>query len=61
MTNRKSYRVAVDGCDDSTYVDVLLTEREAALVRQIAEAVTEASSYGCMPTMTLIDPVEAAA
>jgi hypothetical protein len=49
----QSWRISVDGCDDSTTVEMDLTEAEAAVVERVARAITEESSYGCMPTMTL--------
>jgi hypothetical protein len=49
------YRIKVSGCDDSTYINRDLTEQEYAFLVSIAADITEASTYGCMPTMTLID------
>lgn len=47
------YSVVVSGCDDSTEVEVELTDTEAATVRRIAGLVTEASEYGCQPVMRI--------
>jgi len=45
------HEIRVSGCDDSTSIRCKLSESEAATVRAVAEAITEASTYGCMPTM----------
>lgn len=47
------YKVSVDGCDDSTEVEIEFTDAEAETVKRVAEAITEESQSGCMPTMTL--------
>ena len=47
----KKYRIAVYGCDDSTIIEKELTEEELKVFQSVAEEVTEASEYDCMPTM----------
>ena len=47
------YEIAVHGCDDSTYITIELNNDEADLLYRIAQAVTDASEYGCMPTMKI--------
>lgn len=47
------YVIQVVGCDESTSVVMNLAEGEAELVRLVAEAITKASEYGCMPTMSI--------
>lgn len=54
----KKYKVCVDGCDDSTSIEIELTDEQAETVRNVAERITEASTYGCMPKMS-IDEVKA--
>ena len=49
----KTYKISVDGCDDSTEIEMELTGAEWALVKWIAQKITEASTYGCMPTMEI--------
>lgn len=48
-----AYRIRASGCDDSTHVDLDLTDDEAAAVRKVAEAITEASQFGCMPVLSI--------
>lgn len=48
-----TYSVIVSGCDDSTIVDIELTDVEAATVRRLADLVTAASGYGCQPVMRI--------
>ncbi len=49
----KTYKIGVHGCDDSTEIEMELTETEWTLVRRIARKITETSTYGCMPTMEI--------
>lgn len=49
----KTYTIAVHGCDDSTFIEKELTDEEAQIIQEVANAITEASFYGCMPTMTI--------
>lgn len=49
----KKYRVEVYGCDDSTSVEEELTDREYDFLKRIADNITNASEYGCMPTMNI--------
>lgn len=48
---KKKYRISVHGCDDSTIIEKELTEDELKTIESVAAEVTEASRYGCMPTM----------
>ena len=48
---KKMYEIAVHGCDDSTTIKQELTFEEYELLKEIAEKITNTSSYGCMPTM----------
>lgn len=49
----KRYTISVDGCDDSSIFDLMLTDEQAETARLIAEACTNTSTYRCMPTMTV--------
>lgn len=51
------YRIAVMGCDDSTYVSKELTDEQFKFLSEIADAITKASTYGCMPTMK-VEPMK---
>lgn len=56
----KSYLISVIGCDDDTTFYMQLTDREAKLVKLLAEKCTEASTYTCMPTMMIQEQEEQA-
>lgn len=45
------YAITVSGCDDSTTVEMPLTDAGAEALLRAAEAITEASEYPCMPKM----------
>jgi hypothetical protein len=53
------HTITVSGCDDSTTVVLPLTAVEAAVVRRVAEAISDASEFGCMPTMSVTPDGEA--
>lgn len=48
---KKTYVITVEGCDDSTRIEYALTETQAKLLKDIAEKITKASTYTCMPCM----------
>lgn len=46
------YKITVYGCDDSTTVlKVIDSEEEVSILQNTANSITQASTYGCMPTM----------
>ena len=47
------YLISVDGCDDSTEIEVDLTPTQFKLLERIAEQVSEKANYGCMPSMSI--------
>lgn len=47
------YIVTVEGCDDTTYVAVELTDDEAVAVSRVAAATVAKSWNGCQPVMTI--------
>lgn len=47
----RKFRITVSGCDDSTTIEKKLTDAELRLIEVVAHEITEASEYGCMPTM----------
>ena len=49
----KRYKVSVDGCDDSTVVEMELSELELDFLKRFVKLVNETSTYGCMPTIYL--------
>jgi len=46
----------VVGCDDTTSIRKELTKTQMKLIKDIAEDITAASEYGCMPKMG-VEPV----
>lgn len=55
-TGTVNFTICVVGCDDETTIEYPMTEAEFALVNSIALKITEASTYGCMPRMTVTRP-----
>jgi hypothetical protein len=53
------YIVDVAGCDETTYVDVELSDEQAEGVRTVAAATVERHWYDCYPVLT-ITPHESA-
>lgn len=53
MEPTKLYEISVDGCGDSTTIEMELTQVEYELVQKVANAITNASTYGCMPRMSI--------
>lgn len=51
----KRYEISVDGCDDSTIVEMELNELELEFLKRFSKLVNETSTYGCMPTIDLIE------
>jgi hypothetical protein len=51
----KRYIIQVLGCDDRTVIEMDLDDAQAAFVGEICKQVTAASTYGCMPTMEIMD------
>jgi hypothetical protein len=45
-------RIVLRGCDDSTYMDMEVTEAEVEFLERLAKISTETSTYGCMPTLS---------
>ena len=43
--------VTVQGCDDSTSVELEVSPVELAIIAALAEKITAASGYPCMPVM----------
>lgn len=48
-----TYKISVDGCDDSSIFLMELTETEAEIIKRVAEKCTETSTYDCMPKMNI--------
>lgn len=56
-----TYRITAQGCDDSTEVDLELTDDEVRTVRMLAAAVTAAAGdSGCKPRLKVQDHADIA-
>ena len=55
----KEYLVEVSGCDDSTDFIIQADDIEFAVIKKLAERVTEASSNQCQPEMFIREATEA--
>ena len=49
----KQYKISIDGCDDSTYINISLTDNEAEVIGRVCDQSQIESTYGCMPTMSI--------
>ena len=45
--------VHVDGCDDTTTVEIDVTPKQAEFLRQFAAQVKAAAEVGCQPTIRI--------
>lgn len=54
----KKYEIIVDGCDDYTKIIKELTIEEYELLKEVSTEITDASKYGCMPTMETFEYIE---
>ena len=54
----KEYLVEVTGCYDSTDFIIQADDIEFAVIKKLAERVTEASANGCQPTMSIREATE---
>ncbi len=50
---RKNYIIFLEGCADTTKIDVPLTKEEFKLLEKISGLSEAMSEYGCMPTMSI--------
>lgn len=44
-------KIILHGCDDSTYFEMDLSEKEYKLIQEVSKKSVDTSSYGCMPIM----------
>jgi len=49
----QKYEISVLGCDDTTSIQIELSASEYELIKKVAEKITDASTYSCMPTMVI--------
>ena len=52
-TMKKSYIITLHGCDDSTSFGMELTGEQTLLIKEMEKLADDASTYGCMPIMTI--------
>lgn len=53
MINKRNCRITVIGCDDDTSIEIELSYDEYQIIQIVADLITEASKYSCMPKMKL--------
>lgn len=51
----KKYKIANEGCDDSNWFDIELTEEELKVVIKLFEENNKRASYGCTPHLYIYD------
>lgn len=51
MNPMELLRVTLNGCDDSTSVEIEVTPSERVMLHALAQKLKAAATYGCMPTM----------
>lgn len=44
--------ISLDGCDDSTYLEVDIDESQKVFIEKLSEMSKKNSTYGCMPTLS---------
>lgn len=54
----KKYHLLVIGCDDSTKIELVLSEKDKKFVESIVTVVNNEAVSNCQPTMELIEIVE---
>lgn len=47
------YYIEIPGCHETTRLVVFLTDGQFALVQSLANCISKASTYGCMPTLNV--------
>lgn len=57
--NKEKCFIKLIGCDDSTLIDLELTNDEIKLLEKIATKSDKISTYSCMPVMRVIKGEEA--
>jgi len=44
-------KISIHGCDDSTHLTRRMTKDQFTFLKEVAEQISEQSTYGCMPVM----------
>ena len=50
---KEKYKIEVDGCDDTTELEIELSDFEYLFVKDLAKKITAASTCGCQPRMSI--------
>jgi hypothetical protein len=45
--------IALEGCDDTTYITLDVDEKEIEFLKKISKLSKEAHTYGCMPILSI--------
>ena len=54
MEEKRRYIITLHGCDDSTKIEMDITDAEHEFLQRMSDHVLDASKYGCMPTMSVV-------
>ena len=53
--SKKTVKIKLAGCDDSTVVTLEVDIKELAILNRVAKLSQEISEYNCMPTMEIFN------
>ena len=48
-----NYLITLNGCDDTTYCELELSDKELEFLIRISKEINKWSSYGCQPTISI--------
>lgn len=52
---KKEYQINIVGCNDTTYITMLLTENEYETIAKLADESVKNSSYSCQPVLNIYE------
>lgn len=52
------YKIALHGCDDSTYINMYMSDEQLEFTMMLCKESWQESSYGCMPIMEIVGVYE---
>lgn len=47
------YLITLNGCDDTTYCELELSDKELEFLIRISKEINKYSTYGCQPTISI--------
>ena len=53
MESKRKYSIKVIGCDDSTKFDMMLSDSELSIIREMCDLSRKHSEYGCQPIICI--------